>query len=294
LSDQPSRVWRSLDLVAVTVPYFQRRGVDQPRLAAELLLAHALGWKRLDLFTRFEQDLPADKVDAFREMVRRRGDREPLQHILGKASFRTLELRCDRRALTPRPETEELAAEAARLLAGLEAPLVADLGAGTGCIAISLALAAPTARVVATDISAEALDLARENVAAHKLADRVRLLRGNLCAPLLAEGLTGMLDLVVSNPPYVKTGEIAILEPEVRDHDPRVALDGGPDGLDFYRRILDEARPLMKPGGAMALELPEDGAAAVSAMAAELGWGQIVARKDMQGVERILLAKWQG
>ncbi len=277
--------------MAVTVPYFQRKGVDQPRLTAELLLAHALGWKRIDLFTRFEQDLPSDKVDAFRELVRRRAEREPLQHILGKAAFRMLDIRCDRRALTPRPETEELVTEAVALLTGVEAPLVADLGAGTGCIAISLALALPAARVVATDISAEALDLARENVAFHKVADRVRLLRGNLCAPLLAEGLAGLLDLVVSNPPYVKTSEIALLEPEVRDYDPRIALDGGPDGLDFYRRILDEARPLMKPGAALALELPEDGAAPVSALAAELGWVQTSVKKDMRNVDRIFSAR---
>ena len=283
-------VRRSLDLIRLTTSYFAERGVDSPRLNAEILLAQALECSRVELYTRFEEDLPSARVDAFRELVRRRGRREPLQHITGRAAFRDLELRCDGRALAPRPETELVAEEAIAILRLAEAPLAADIGVGGGCVAVSIAAALPNARVVGVDISPEALGLARENVEAHGLQDRVRLARGDLFEPLLAEGLAGQVDLIVSNPPYVKTGEIATLAPEVRDHDPRVALDGGPDGLAFYRRLFDEGRRVGKPGSAMVVELAEDGEAPVGGLAERAGWRDLEVRKDCAGIGRVLTA----
>ena len=286
------RAWRSLELIDVTVSYFRNRGVDRPRLNAELLLAHTLGCQRIELYTQFEKDLPAETVDAFRERVRRRGAREPLQHILGRTEFHSAEIRCDSRALVPRQETECVVDEAVRLLRGLGEPLVADIGCGTGCLAIALAKAASSARVIATDISLDALEVAYDNVAAHGLTDRVRLVAGDLCAPLLVEGLAAQFDLVMTNPPYVKSDEIEGLQPEVRDHDPRLALDGGPDGLRFYRRLFDEAPGLMKPGAAMVLELPDQGQAEVKRVAESSGWTQLVLTEDMAGIARVLTARW--
>ena len=268
--------------------------MDAPRLDAERLLGHALGWSRVDLYTRFEETLTPEQVDAFRELVRRRADREPLQHILGRWPFRTVELICDARSLTPRPETEDVVAEALRRIEGVEAPLVADVGCGGGCMAASIATERPDARVVGVDIALETLELALENVEALGLADRVRLLEGDLCAPLVAEGYGGRVDLLVSNPPYVKSGDIAALQPEVRDHDPLAALDGGADGLVFYRRLFDEARAVVKPGGVMVLELAEDGETAVRHTAAVNGWTEAEVRKDFADVARILSVRRPG
>ena len=292
MTEARSGPWRTLELIRLAAPYLEGRGVDAPRLDAERMLAHALDWTRMELYTRFEEALPREKVDAFRELIRRRAMREPLQRILGRWEFRSLELLCDGRALTPRPETEEVVEEAVRLLEGVDAPAVADIGCGGGCIALSLAAAIPDARVVGIDISLDSLELALENVEAHGLAGRVRLLEGDLCAPLDAEGLAGEMDMVVSNPPYVRSDEIAALQPEVRDFDPRAALDGGADGLVFYRRLFDEARRALKPGGAMVVELPEDGAGPVRVMAEENGWSDVAARKDFAGIDRVLSARW--
>ena len=286
--------WRSLELIQVTAPFLERRGVDSPRLDAERLLAHALGWGRMELYTRFEESLTSEQVDAYRELVRRRAEREPLQHILGRWAFRTVELICDSRALTPRPETEEVVGEALRLLEGRETPLVADVGCGGGCITVSIAAERPDARVVGVDVSLDTLELALENVEALGLTERVRLLEGDLCAPLVAEGYAGRVDLLVSNPPYVRSGEIDRLEPEVRDHDPRLALDGGADGLVFYRRLFDEARAVLTTGGAMVLELPDDSQPAVRETADAQGWTEVEVRKDFAGVARILSARRPG
>ena len=294
MSEERARRWSPLELIRVTAPFFENRGIDNARLNAELLLAHVLEWKRLDLYTRFETVLDESKVDAFRELVRRRGNREPLQHLLGKTEFRSMEILCDARALTPRPETEILVEEVIRCAEGKEAPLIADVGAGSGCIAVSLAQALPSSQIVATDVSLEALEVALGNVELHGLSDRIRLLEGDLAEPLLAEGYAGKIDIIASNPPYVATDEFEDLQPEVRDYEPRQALDGGADGLDFYRRFFRETQALAKPDMAVALELPDKKSADVQAIAEDHRWQEIEIKPDHAGIPRVLAARWRG
>ena len=290
MTERGSRGRRTLELLNLTVPFFERRGVDSPRLTAELLLAHVLGCPRIELYTRFEEDLSEAKVDAYREMVRRRGEREPLQRLLGKTEFRDIEVLCDARAMIPRQETEALVDMAIAFLEGRPGPAVAEIGVGTGCVCAALAKAVPDCRIVATDISLDALELALQNIEKEGLAERVRLLEGDLCAPLVAEGYEGSFDLMVSNPPYVRSGDIAGLQPEVRDHDPRLALDGGEDGLDFYRRLFAEAPPLMKPGGGIIVETADEGQDEIERMAEAAGWTAIARAKDFAGIDRFLSA----
>lgn len=294
MTEARTRRWRPLDLIQVTASFLEKQNIDSPRLAAESLLAHALGWQRIDLYTRFETDLPDESVGAFRELVKRRRDREPLQYILGRTEFRSLAFVCDARVLAPRPETEQVVELALARVQGLEAPMIADIGTGSGCIAVSLAKELPNARVVATDISLPALEVALANVESHGLTDRVRLLEGDLAQPLLAEGLGGRLDLVVSNPPYVASDEFETLQPEVRDYEPRVALDGGTDGLDVYRRLFKEVVSLLRCGGAAVVEMPDRRSSQVRALADELGWSNISVDKDHAGIERVLTAEKPG
>jgi len=251
-----------LEVIQRSAAFLAGKGVESPRRNVEELLAHVLGLPRLQLYLQFDRVLTASQTDAARELVQRRGRREPLQHLVGSVSFCGLELTVGPQALIPRPETELLAEAAARFLAGLEArePEVLDFGAGSGCLAVTLAVKVQAARVHALDISPAALELARRNAAAHGVADRIAF----HCGDGLAAAPSGTtLDLIVSNPPYIPTAEIARLEPEVRDHDPRAALDGGADGLDYYRLLAAEARPLLEPEGRIMLELGDGQAESV-------------------------------
>lgn len=279
-----------MELLNLTVPFFEKRGVESPRLNAELLLAHVLGCPRIELYTRFEETLPEEKVSAFRETVRRRGEREPLQHLLGKTEFRDVEVLCDKRAMIPRQETELLVELAAAFLEGRDDPLAAEIGVGTGCVSMALAKAVPGCRIVGTDISLDALELALENVERAALADRVRLLEGDLCAPLVAEGFAARFDVLISNPPYIRADDIAGLQPEVRLHDPRVALDGGRDGLDVYRRLFAEAPPLVKPGGGIVVETPDEDQDEIVRLAETEGWTETKLTKDAAGIDRAMSA----
>jgi release factor glutamine methyltransferase len=221
-------------------------GADAPRLDAELLLAEATGWSRAGVLARGRQLLDAESVARYDGLVARRAAREPLAYILGRRAFYDLELAVDARVLIPRPETEHLV-EAALAWVGCDparAWRVADVGTGSGALAIALARRLPRARVVATDLSSAALAVARQNVAAYGLTERVAL----ACADLLG-GVEGPFDLVVTNLPYIARGELPTLMPEVSRYEPRLALDGGPDGLDLYRRLLPQlAVALAKPG----------------------------------------------
>jgi release factor glutamine methyltransferase len=245
-----------LEAIQRSTEFLARKGVDSPRLQTELLLAHLLKQPRMRLYLDFERALTPAEVDSLRELIKRRGQREPLQHIIGSTSFCGLEITVNRDVLIPRPETELLAERGWTFLnqlatADSTGSTALDLGTGSGCVAIALASKSPAAEVYATDISPQALALARQNAARHSLAERIRFLQGDGFAAL-AEG--ARFDLIVSNPPYVPSGEIATLEPEVRDHDPRQALDGGVDGLAYARRLAAESAPFLKPQGQLMLE----------------------------------------
>ena len=279
-----------LEAIKKTSEFFENKGVDSPRLQAELLLAHVLKLPRMKLYLNFDRALIPTEVDAFRETVRRRGQREPLQHIVGTVSFCGLELATNRHALIPRPETELLAQFGWEFLEQhfAAAPAAFDFGTGTGCLPISLAVKCPRARITAGDISPEALALARDNAAKHAVQDRIEFIESDGFAGLAADA---RFDLIVSNPPYIATAEIATIQPEVRDHDPRLALDGGADGLDFYRRLAEQGRARLNPGGKIMVELGDGQAASVTEIFSKQNWIVEAIRQDYSPRDRFLLAK---
>ncbi len=271
--------------------FLGKRGVESPRLQTELLLAHVLGLPRMKLYLDFERKLNEGELDRMRQLVKRRGDREPFQHIVGITSFCGIELEVTPDALIPRPETELLAEHAWKFLNGRSAsPARAlDFGTGTGCVAIALAKHS-TATIDALDLSEDALALAKRNAERHQLAGRIAFHHGDGFGALPPEP-GPRFDLIVSNPPYIAAGEIAGLDPEVRDHDPRLALDGGADGLDFYRRLASGAGEHLRTGGRLMVELGDDQEAAVQTLFEASGWTVEAIEKDYSGRTRILIAK---
>jgi len=278
-----------LDVIQRSTEFLARKSVASPRLQVELLLAHLLRMPRMQLYLSFERVLTPAELDAFRDLVQRRGQREPLQYILGSTSFCGFEIALSRDVLIPRPETESLAERAWQFLQKTGGnPLVLEIGTGSGCLAIALARNALMAKVCATDFSAPALELARRNAETNQVSDRVQFCRGDLFA---AAPAGARFDLIVSNPPYIPTARIATLEAEVRDHEPRSALDGGADGQDFYRRIAAEAGAWLRPAGCAMVELDDEGAGATRGIFEREKWILEGVEKDCQGRERILIAR---
>jgi release factor glutamine methyltransferase len=357
-----------LEVIQRSTEFLAKRGVESPRLQAELLLAHVLVMPRMKLYLNFERALTTAEADAMREMVKRRGLREPLQHIVGSVSFCGLELAVNRNVLIPRPETELLAEAAWEFLGSLDiqqmdahlghepggaallrrhpseaaqqrsptspqsrfmespdsqlrtpigdgAPAsgparscneipsdepgrrpalqagkgaALDLCTGSGCLAIALAVKCPAARVVATDLSPEALAVAQANASRHVVAERIDFHVGD-CFSAVPSGTR--FDLIVSNPPYISSAEIATLEAEVRDHDPRLALDGGADGLEFYRRIAADGAAFLKPGGKLMLEFGDGQAGALTSLFGGGKWIVEAVKEDYSQRSRILVAR---
>jgi len=275
--------WTPLRLIAWTQGFFAKGGVDAPRLTAEILLAHALSCDRVRLYLDFDKPLGAPELAAFRELVRRRAAGEPTAWLTGRREFLGHVFRVDPLVLVPRPETE-LLVEAAIALLPQEGTLL-DLCTGSGCIAISAALARPDARVVATEISTEALAVARENAAA--LGAAVEFLEGDLYGPVAAGE---RFDLIVSNPPYVPAGEIEGLSREVR-REPRIALDGGADGLDVIRRIVSCAPSRLRPDGLLVIEMHETHAEPLPALCLAAGFAEAVVHRDLAALPRWVVAR---
>ncbi len=289
-SDSTSTVRFVLDASAA---YLGRRGVEDARLDAEHLAARLLRCRRLDLSMRSEQTLSARQLEAMRRGVQRVGAGEPVQYVLGQWDFRGLTLKTDARALIPRPETEMLVQLLldSPVLRGREPLRVLDFGTGSGCIALSLVAERPAARVVAVDVSGTALDLARENAAALGLADRVTFL--NVADIDLADVLEpGSMDAIISNPPYIPSAACDKLPLKVRGFEPRGALDGGPDGMQVIRHLLEEATLLLATGGAIFLEISaEDNQARVLTRQMEaIGFDTIAVHRDAGGHARFLAA----
>ena len=259
--------------------YLAGRGIDTARVDAELLLARALGLTRIELYTQHDRPMTEGERAAARELVQRRGRREPLAYVLGDWDFRRLTLKTDRRALVPRPETEVVVERCLALLEGIEAPRIADVGTGTGAIALALKQERPDALVVATDISADALELARENAATNEL--EIELVEGDLLA-----GAVGPLDLIVSNPPYVEADELDTLEPEVREWEPRGAL------VDEGQTVRLARGAQLVLDGWLVVEVHEDRAQALSDDLAKLGYRRIGVGLDLAGKERMVEAQW--
>jgi len=279
-----------LEVIQRSSDFLVRKGVESPRLQVELLLAHVLRMPRMKLYLNFERGLTEPELEALRGLVKRRGEREPLQHIVGSTSFCGLEIAVNHDVLVPRPETELLAEEACKFLSTLnpQSSTVLDFGTGSGCLALAIAAKCPRATVHALEISEGALKVARENALRLELAERVLFHVGDGFGALPDEGT---FDLIVSNPPYIPSAEIETLQPEVRDHDPRLALDGGVDGLDFYRRLGAGAGPRLKPGGRLMLELGDGQQEAVAGLLTQHGWTVESTLKDYSGRGRILIAR---
>jgi release factor glutamine methyltransferase len=282
-----------LEAIQRSTEFLAKKGVDSPRLQTELLLAHLLQRPRMQLYLNFERALTPPEIESFRELVKRRGLREPLQHILGTTSFCGLEIAVNRHVLIPRPETELLAERGWTFLNQLSPPnpqpsTALDFGTGSGCLAIALAHHCPAAQVQAIDVSPAALALARENAARHGLAGRIEFREGDGFAAVPAGT---QFDLIISNPPYIPSAEIATLQPEVRDYDPGGALDGGPEGLDYYRRLAAEAGPFLKPGGRLMLEIGDGQAARVGEILQQQKWIVEALQEDYNHTLRIVIAR---
>ena len=299
-----------LEAIQKSTEFLARKGVESPRLQTELLLAHLLKMPRMKLYLNFDRVLLPAEIDSLRELIKRRGLREPLQHITGSTSFCGYEIAVSRHALIPRPETELLAELGWKFLSTIshQPSTALDFGTGTGCIAIALATKCPAAKITALDISADALALAKQNALQNQVAERIEFLHGDGFATLTRwgerprapkpdsqDGSPGVsphqFDLLISNPPYIASAEIATLEPEVKDFDPRGALDGGADGLDFYRRLAAEAKPFLKPDGKIMLEFGDGQADDIKKILENEKWIVEAVQVDYSHRARILIAR---
>jgi release factor glutamine methyltransferase len=276
-----------LEVLQSTTGYFQKRNIDSPRLNAEHLLAHVLGRKRIDLYLAFERPLAESELSPLRELVRRRGAGEPLQHLLGTVEFCGRIFQCDNRALIPRPETEQLVELLiSRFKSETECFRAVDIGTGSGVIALTLAAEFPKAEVAGVDISEDALMLARENAGRLGLADRVRFLRSNLL-----ENVQPGLDLIAANLPYVSIEDRQNLSREVL-HDPEVALFAGARGDELVQQLIGHAPSWLRPGGILAMEIGIAQSDALVAALEEKNYRDISAEKDYSGVIRFLFARY--
>jgi release factor glutamine methyltransferase len=278
-----SETWTRMDLVRWTADFFKQHGVPSARLDAELLLAHTLGAKRMDLYMTFDQPVSEAERARFRELVRRRAkERCPVAYLTETREFWSLPFRVTPDVLIPRPETELLV----RAAVDRKPRRVVELGVGSGCVSAALARELPEVEIVAIDCSARALEIARENLARHGVLERVTLLEVDGLA-----GLTGPFDLVLSNPPYVPEGDLAGLAPEL-GHEPRVALDGGPDGLHVVRRICAEAPALLDRPGWLALEIGLGQAPAVTELVRAAGAAEVETYDDLAGIPRVIAGRF--
>ena len=274
-----------LEIVKRTADFFDRRGIEQPRLNAELIIGHSLGLDRMQLYLQFERLMMDAELADVRIKVRRRGAREPLQYVQGTSTFHDLVLAVDRRVLVPRPETEQLI-DRIREKTGTEPTRIIDLGTGSGAIALSLAQAFHRAKVVGVDLSLEALQVARANAISNSLDDRVVFVESNWFDRI---NPSDRFDLIVSNPPYLSEREWLETLPEVREHEPRSALVADDGGYAALEAILEEARDRIEPGGRLFLETGMDQHVRLMATAQELGYSEIESLSDWSGRDRFLV-----
>ncbi|AKF82660.1 modification methylase HemK [Myxococcus fulvus 124B02] len=278
-----SETWTIRKVLTWTTQHFEKRQVDAPRLTAEILLSHVLKTGRVRLYVDLDRPLSKDELATYKALIARRLSGEPTQYLTGTREFYNRAYKVDARVLIPRPETELLVEAALRRLPKDAPARALDVCTGSGCIAISLAAERPLLAVTATDLSPDACALARENAEALKVSERVTVLQGDLFSPLPAGVL---FHVVVSNPPYIESGEIAGLSAEVR-REPRLALDGGPDGLVALKRVVSEARKWLEPGGLLALEMGETQGPAVLELLRAAGYEDARVEKDLERRERM-------
>jgi release factor glutamine methyltransferase len=276
-----------LELLQATTAYFGKKGVEQPRLNIEHLLADTLGKKRIELYLEFDRSLSAQELEPLREKVRRRAEGEPLQHLLGHWDFFGRTFKIDHRALIPRPETEllieTLLGEFAK--GDQSANRLVDVGTGSGVLAITLAVERPELEISAVDLSEDALALARENAVLLGVSDRITFHRSDLL-----DDLDGPFHWIVANLPYIPTADLSALQREVK-FDPALALDGGKDGLTIVKRLIESVPGKLEPNGMIALELGQGQSQRVLGFLADQNYRDISIKKDYQGIERLLIAR---
>ncbi len=259
-----------LEILNRTKVFFEKKGIPDARLDAEYIISHGLQMKsRMDIYLNFEKPLTEAELDVLRQMVARRANREPLQHIIGDTSFRGFIIKCDPRALIPRPETESLVDMAKEALKGIENPFIVEVGTGTAAISIACAKEIAGAKVLATDISEDALSLARENAEANGLGDTLAFSKGDLLDAVTA---TDKIDCLIANLPYIPDGEKGKLQPEVDKFDPALALYGGPDGLTLVRKLLQQTEGKLSAGAPILLEIGSEQAEVLKNEAANYPW----------------------
>ena len=275
-----------LDLIKTASEFFSNKEIDTARLDAEVLLAHVLGKSRMDLYCCYDQPVTGPELDRYRELVRRRRNREPVAYIIGNKEFFSLAFEVNPNVLIPRPDTELLVESALTWLADKPDAFVCDVGTGSGAIAVAVAFSSPLCRVVAIDNSKPALEVAARNADTHQVRDRVEF----LCANLL-EKTDRPFDLIVSNPPYIPAGDQQALAPEIRDFEPAGALFSGEDGLDVIRSLIEQLHGRINSGGAFMVEVGKGQSSAVINFLHESGvFGTIEAIKDISGIKRVVCA----
>lgn len=283
--------WTVGRLLRWTTDYLSRHKSDSPRLDAEILLAKALDWPRVQLYMNINEEVGTKGRGLFRELVKQRAAGEPVAYLVGHKEFYSLDFEVNRHVLIPRPDTETLVMTFLELAKSIDSPLCVDVGTGSGCIPVASCKHHPSARFIAIDLSPEAAKVAKRNVERHKLADRIEVRCGNLLEPL--EDHEKPL-FILSNPPYIPSSDVRQLEPEVRDFEPVSALDGGPDGLDLVRQLVDQAARVLQPSGYLLVEIGFDQADLVAREFSGLtGWLFEGVKKDLAGNPRVMSLKRQ-
>lgn len=282
-----TETWTVQRLLQWTEEFLKKKGIASPRLEAQILLAHALGCKKIQLYVRYEEE-PAEEVKTrFREMIKKRAEGMPNAYLVGYREFFSLEFAVTPAVLIPRPETEQLVMEVAKVIKPLPEARLLDIGTGSGCITISLAKHHPTLQAIATDISQAALDVAKGNASKHTVQERIDFRMGSMLEPVVGEEF----DVIVSNPPYITPTEIETLDISVKNFEPRTALDGGPDGLTYYRQIATNAPQHLKAGGLLMVEIGYQQEAAVRELfMANPALTNVRSFKDFAGHPRVVAA----
>lgn len=284
--DQPWTVRRILEW---TTSHLKKHGSDSPRLDAEILLAHARGCQRIQLYTQFDDPLSDAQRTTMRELVQRRAKAEPVAYLVGMREFFSLSFKVTSDVLIPRPDTESLVMEILDGIKGQESPQILDLCTGSGCVAVAVAKNNKSAMVTATDISPAAIAIAGNNAERHQVSDRIEFLESDLFAAISPQT---KFDVIASNPPYIPSAEIDQLDPEVSKHEPRLALDGGADGLDILRRIIEAAPAFAKPDALLLMEFTPEQADALKAIAMQHpAYSDVAIQKDLGHRPRVLKAR---
>jgi len=286
----PEPRWTILKLLKWTTDYFKSHDIESPRADAEVLLAEALQIGRIDLYVRYDQPLTTDELSLYKSMIKRRVRREPVAYIVGVKEFWSMDLRVSGDVLVPRPETECLVEKALSLIPEDVELKILEIGTGSGAIALALTSERPRCRIIASDLSTKALDTAGKNAGIHGLSERIHFLCGSGSQPFKEDGRP--FDLILSNPPYIRTDEIEGLQPEIVRYEPRMALDGGLDGLGCIREIIGSAHRFLKPQGYLLLEIGYDQRTGVEKIAQSVGrYGTVSIEKDYSGNDRVALIR---